>query len=201
MLTLHEAIEKLLCQTKRPMTAREIADELNKNKWYVKGDKSEIKTSQITARVADHQKIFEIDRSTSPLQIKIFGSQLKQTITPILTRSKVIKVDKFEPKPISANTKTSFDPISNTETTILILGTMPGDKSLELDEYYGHSRNKFWKIISTITNNELPLSYADKKSLLFRTKIGIWDVAHKANRKGSLDIAIKDEEPNDLTNF
>lgn len=201
MITLHEAIEKLLRQTKRPMTAREIADELNKNKWYVKGDKSEIKTSQITARVDNHQKIFEIDRSTSPLQIKIFGSKLKQTVTPTSTHSKVIKVDKIENKPISTNTKTSFDPISNTETTILILGTMPGDKSLELSEYYGHSRNKFWKIISTITNNELPLSYEDKKSLLFRTKIGIWDVAHKANRKGSLDIAIKDEEPNDLTNF
>jgi hypoxanthine-DNA glycosylase len=97
--------------------------------------------------------------------------------------------------------KTSFDPISNDDTTILILGTMPGDKSLELGEYYGHSRNRFWKIISLITDNDLPLTYADKKALLLKTKIGLWDVAHKANRKGSLDSAIEDEEPNDLDRF
>lgn len=82
-----------------------------------------------------------------------------------------------------------------------MLGTLPGDKSLELSEYYGHPRNRFWKIISTITDNDLPLTYADKKTLLLKTKIGIWDVAHKANRKGSLDSAIEGEEPNDLDSF
>ena len=78
---------------------------------------------------------------------------------------------------------------------------MPGDKSLQLGEYYGHPRNRFWKIISTITNKNLPQSYADKKALLLKTKIAIWDVAYKANRKGSLDSAIEDEEPNDLESF
>lgn len=99
------------------------------------------------------------------------------------------------------NAKTSFAPISNSETSVLVLGTIPGDKSLELEEYYGHPRNRFWKIISEITNSELPLTYPDKKELLIKTKIGIWDVAHKANRKGSLDSAIEDEEPNDIDNF
>ncbi len=83
----------------------------------------------------------------------------------------------------------------------LILGTLPGDKSLELEEYYGHSRNRFWKIIATITENDLPLSYSDKKELLIKSKIGIWDVVHKANRKGSLDNDIKDVEQNDLEGF
>lgn len=127
---------------------------------------------------------------------------LKATTPSTATKPLIKKVaDKVVSKPISTQTKTSFDPISNPDTTILILGTMPGDKSLELGEYYGHSRNKFWKIISTITNNELPLTYSDKKALLLKSKIGIWDVAHKANRKGSLDSAIEDEEPNDLNNF
>lgn len=78
---------------------------------------------------------------------------------------------------------------------------MPGDKSIELDEYYGHLRNRFWKIISTITRNDLPISYDDKKELLYKTKLGIWDVAHKVNRKGSLDSEIKNEQPNDLESF
>lgn len=201
-MTLHEAIAQFLRQSGRPMNAREIADGLNKNKWYTKADKSEIKTSQITARVDDHHELFDIDRTTSPLKIKLFSRQLRpiKSVTSFETKAKTIKV---VPKKAITSTdlKTSFDPISNSETCVLILGTMPGDKSLELSEYYGNSRNNFWKIISTITNNDLPLSYADKKALLIKTKIGIWDVAHKANRKGSLDNAIQNEVPNELNSF
>jgi len=102
---------------------------------------------------------------------------------------------------MKAQFKKSFNPISNSETSILIFGSLPGNKSLELNEYYGHPRNRFWKIISVITENDLPLNYLDKKSLLFKTKIGVWDVANKAIREGSLDIAIKNELPNDLDNF
>ncbi len=99
------------------------------------------------------------------------------------------------------HTKISFDPISNDDITILILGTMPSDKSLELVEYYGHPRNRFWKIIAAITENDLALTYSEKKELLLKSTIGIWDVVHKANRKGSLDSAIEDEEANDLDRF
>ena len=200
-MTLHEAIEKLLHQTSQRMTAREIADSLNKNKWYVKADKSEIKTSQITARVDDHHELFDIDRSVSPLQIKLFIKQLKPIVKSVSTA--IVKTNNEKPlvKNNSTHNKTSFEPISNADTAILILGTMPGDKSLELGEYYGYSGNIFWKIISTITKNELPLAYFNKKELLIKSKIGIWDVVHKANRKGSLDNAIEDEEPNDLENF
>lgn len=97
--------------------------------------------------------------------------------------------------------KLSFAPISDSYTEILILGSLPGDKSLELVEYYGHSRNRFWKIVSTITRNEVPLTYSEKKLLLINNKIGVWDVVHRANRKGSLDSAIEDVEPNDIESF
>ena len=101
----------------------------------------------------------------------------------------------------SFNLKTSFAPISNVETRILILGTMPGDKSLLQNEYYANSRNYFWKIIATLTNSILPVTYQDKIHLLLTNYIGIWDVAHTANRKGSLDLAIENEQPNDLDTF
>jgi hypoxanthine-DNA glycosylase len=97
--------------------------------------------------------------------------------------------------------KISFKPIADKEITILILGTIPGDKSLELNEYYGHPRNRFWKIIATITNNTPSNLYFDKKQMLLKSKIGLWDVAHKANRKGSLDSAIRNEKPNDIEKF
>jgi hypoxanthine-DNA glycosylase len=102
---------------------------------------------------------------------------------------------------VGSNSKTSFAPLADDDTEILILGSMPGDRSLELGEYYGHPQNRFWRVISMLTTAELPISYADKKALLRRSRIGLWDVAHKANRKGSLDSAIRDEEPNDIATF
>ena len=97
--------------------------------------------------------------------------------------------------------KTSFAPISGPETSILILGSLPGDKSIELNEYYGHPRNRFWRILSEITRQTPPITYADKMSLLAKTNIGVWDVAHRAIRRGSLDHAILHEEPNRLDDF
>ncbi|MCW2120007.1 DNA-deoxyinosine glycosylase [Flavobacterium sp. 7A] len=109
------------------------------------------------------------------------------------------KIEKTETSLI--NTKSSFQPISQPNTEILILGSLPGDKSIEVNEYYGHPRNRFWKIIATISNKELPKNYNDKLALLQKLKIGLWDVAQRANRSGSLDSAIKDEEPNDIDSF
>lgn len=97
--------------------------------------------------------------------------------------------------------KTSFPPLADADTEILILGTLPGDRSLELGEYYGHPQNRFWRVAAQVTGNPVPVNYEEKKALLTRSKIGLWDVAHRAVRKGSLDSAIRDEEPNDLKRF
>ena len=110
--------------------------------------------------------------------------------TPI---SKKIK----EPKNIEQITR-SFAPIIYSNTKILILGSLPGKKSLELGEYYGHPRNRIWKIISHIKQCEIPNSYEEKKMILSQNKIGLWDVAHSAYRQGSLDSNIKKERPNDI---
>ncbi|MEO8253605.1 MAG: DNA-deoxyinosine glycosylase [Flavobacterium sp.] len=96
----------------------------------------------------------------------------------------------------------SFAPFVNPETEILILGTMPGIASLEKQEYYAHPRNHFWKIIYTLFD-ELPVSvyFEEKIKLLEKNKIGIWDVLENCERKGSLDIHIKNQKPNDFENL
>ena len=108
---------------------------------------------------------------------------------------------KEDPVQEPSNSKTSFPPISDAEIEVLILGTLPGDRSLQSGEYFAHPRNRFWKIIANITNNSLPESYSDKQELLFKSRIGVWNVLHKADRKGSLDAAIQNEEPNDIPAF
>ena len=195
-MTLHEAIEKLLRKAKRSMTTQQIADELNKNGWYQKKDGSVIQAFQIHGRTKNYPKLFI--RNGSSVSLTAQTAIKRPPPTPATDKLTNIK---NTTNLLSGNNKTSFTPISNPDIRILILGSMPGDKSIELNEYYGHPQNRFWKIISTITNEALPLTYQEKKHLLLKNRIGVWDVAHTASREGSLDSAIKNEVPNDLESF
>ena len=42
----------------------------------------------------------------------------------------------------------SFAPIVDEHSRILILGSMPGIKSLEQQEYYAHPQNRFWRLLA-----------------------------------------------------
>ncbi|WP_286587682.1 DNA-deoxyinosine glycosylase [Sphingobacterium sp. N143] len=95
--------------------------------------------------------------------------------------------------------KKSFPPLISTSTHTLILGSLPGDKSLAQQEYYAHPQNRFWKIIKHLCQAPEVTQYTDKVSLLHRNGIGLWDVCAEASRPGSMDLAIKDESPNRIT--
>jgi hypoxanthine-DNA glycosylase len=97
--------------------------------------------------------------------------------------------------------KYSFAPISEKNATILILGTMPGEQSLALQQYYGHARNNFWKIIFRLFEREISTDYQERIKLLKQNKIALWDVLEACERKGSLDSAIKMEVANDFKSF
>lgn len=95
----------------------------------------------------------------------------------------------------------SFNPISSPDSKILLLGTMPGTKSLELNQYYGHNQNNFWKFMFTILGEEFSTDYQIRKNLLIKNRIALWDVLQFCDRVGSLDSAIKNEVANDFENF
>lgn len=97
--------------------------------------------------------------------------------------------------------KYSFKPISNKDATILILGTMPGEQSILLDQYYGHSRNNFWKLLFTIFETPFSEDYENRKALILNNNIALWDVLQVCERQGSLDSAIKNEVANDFEYF
>lgn len=97
--------------------------------------------------------------------------------------------------------KFSFPPISTNKCNVLVLGTMPGEKSLKLNQYYGHGGNQFWKLIFTIFNEPLSTDYETKKTILLKNNIALWDVLKACVREGSSDNAIVDEECNDFETF
>nr|WP_315175643.1 DNA-deoxyinosine glycosylase [uncultured Flavobacterium sp.] len=93
----------------------------------------------------------------------------------------------------------SFPAFIDSNTKILILGTMPGIASLTKQEYYANPRNHFWRIMYTLFDT-LPVSdsFEEKIQLLQKNKIGLWDVLENCERKGSLDIHIKNHKENDF---
>lgn len=97
--------------------------------------------------------------------------------------------------------KQAFPPLVNQNSKILILGTMPGEISLELQEYYGNKGNSFWKLLFTLFNRPLPKEYIEKKQLLEENNIALWDVLAYCERTGSLDSNIKNEKANDFESF
>ena len=92
----------------------------------------------------------------------------------------------------------SFPPIANKDSKILILGSIPGVKSLEMQQYYAHPQNKFWKIICEIFNEEFTTNYQQRIEILEKHHIALWDVIDTCERKGSLDSEIRNEEANKI---
>lgn len=91
-----------------------------------------------------------------------------------------------------------FEPVYNSKSKQLILGSFPSVKSRELGFYYSHPRNRFWKVLSEIYNETLPTQIQEKKEFLFRHEIAVWDVIEKCDIIGSSDSSIKNVVPADI---
>jgi TDG/mug DNA glycosylase family protein len=93
-----------------------------------------------------------------------------------------------------------MEPMIDSETRILIVGTFPGQISRELNQYYADSRNQFWKIMKIIFDIDfVDLSYEDKIKILQENRIGLWDTLEKCDVIGSSDNNIRNEEYNDFS--
>ena len=95
--------------------------------------------------------------------------------------------------------KAAFAPVVDADTRLLILGSLPGDASLKAQQYYGHPRNGFWRLLSPVVRRDLAaLSYPERLGVLQAAGVGLWDVIASARRPGSLDAAIREAEAADL---
>lgn len=95
----------------------------------------------------------------------------------------------------------TFEPVYDKNSKILILGTFPSVKSRENQFFYGHPQNRFWKVIAQVTGEEVPKIIEEKKALLLRNRIAIWDVIHSCKIIGSSDSSIQDVVVNDFSNI
>ncbi len=91
-----------------------------------------------------------------------------------------------------------FEPVFDKNSRILILGTFPSVKSRETNFYYGHPRNRFWKVVADVLGEDVPQTMEDKKAMFLRNGIALWDVCEKCEITGSSDSSIKNVVPVDI---
>jgi hypoxanthine-DNA glycosylase len=95
--------------------------------------------------------------------------------------------------------KRSFPPVANESTRLLLLGSLPGEQSLAETRYYANPRNQFWRLMGAVVEADLAaLPYPDRLDTLLKAGVGLWDTVASAERKGSLDAAIRSHSANKL---
>ena len=90
-------------------------------------------------------------------------------------------------------------PVFDHNSRILVLGSFPSVKSREINFFYGHPQNRFWKVTAAVFGETVPVSVEEKKAFLLRNHIAVWDVIHSCDITGSSDASIRNVVPNDLS--
>ena len=85
----------------------------------------------------------------------------------------------------------SFSAVCNTNTELLILGSLPGKKSIAEQQYYAHPRNALWPILCDWLMIPVTMCYEQKLATALARGIGFWAVVAEAERPGSLDSDIR----------
>ena len=91
-----------------------------------------------------------------------------------------------------------FPPLYDSESEILILGSFPSVKSREQKFFYGHKQNRFWKVMAAVLETAVPETIEEKKKMLYRHHIALWDSIYSCDIIGSSDSSIKNAVPTDL---
>lgn len=92
--------------------------------------------------------------------------------------------------------------IARADARLFILGSLPGEASLAAQRYYAHPTNQFWRLLGSAIGEDLQsLSYEQRLERLAERQIGLWDVIASANRRGSLDQAIREAEHNQIAHL
>jgi len=104
---------------------------------------------------------------------------------------------------LAAMHDTGFPYAADATAQILILGSMPGRKSLDAAQYYAHPQNAFWPIMAALFGFDAGLNYQERLAKLCANHVALWDVAHRCVRPGSLDSAIETKSvvANDFISF
>ena len=90
-------------------------------------------------------------------------------------------------------------PVFDENSRVLVLGSFPSVQSRKAAFFYGHPQNRFWRVLSAVFGEPVPGDVPEKKVLLLKHKVALWDVIASCDVTGSADASIKNVVPNDLS--
>lgn len=91
-----------------------------------------------------------------------------------------------------------IQPVFDSRSRVLLLGTMPSPASREQGFYYGHPQNRFWRVLAAVFDEPAPRTIEEKRDMLLRHHVALWDVLASCEIEGASDASIRDAQPNDL---
>jgi len=99
------------------------------------------------------------------------------------------------------NSSRGFPPVSTPDAEVLVLGSLPGVRSISAQQYYAHPQNAFWRIMDDLFG--IRGSYSERCAQLVERRIALWDVLESSVRPGSMDadIDLATATPNDFAGF
>ena len=89
-----------------------------------------------------------------------------------------------------------FPAVFDRESRVLLLGSIPSPKSREVGFYYGHPQNRFWKVLAAVLGEDVPATIPQKKAMLKKHHVALWDVLESCTIVGASDTSIEDAVPN-----
>ena len=92
----------------------------------------------------------------------------------------------------------TIPPLYDSESRVLLLGSIPSPKSREVGFFYGHPQNRFWRVLAAVLSEEVPVSIEDKRAMCLRHHVALWDTIAKCDIAGASDTSIRNAEPNDI---
>ena len=93
----------------------------------------------------------------------------------------------------------TVNPVFDQNSKILILGSFPSPKSRELNFFYSHPQNRFWRVLAAVLDKDTPMTVDERRAFALDNHIALWDVIHSCTITGASDSSIKDVVPNDIS--
>lgn len=132
---------------------------------------------------------------------------LVSLIIPVYNAEKYLRRKKLDEEdyikdalpPGYVRVKHDFEPVFDARSRVLILGSFPSVKSRENNFYYGHPQNRFWKLMARLLSEETPQTVEEKKQMLLKHGIALWDVVAECDIHGSSDLSIRNVIPADIS--
>lgn len=92
----------------------------------------------------------------------------------------------------------TIPPLYDSQSRVLLLGSIPSPKSREVGFFYGHPQNRFWRVLAAVLGEEVPQTIEAKRAMCLTHHIALWDTIARCDIAGASDTSIRNAVPNDI---